>query len=70
MIFMTQKQFERKMDRMMYEREERERTFRRLEELARQIDDLRMQLFELKQKVDPEYRQQTLVCGTEVQCGP
>lgn len=64
MIFMTQKQFEKKMDRMMCEREERERFYRRFDELDQQICELRMQLHELKMQVNPEYRRQnTPTCG-------
>lgn len=64
MIFMTQKQFEKKMDRMMCEREERERFYRRFDELDGQICELRVQLHELKMKTDQEYRRQnTPPCG-------
>ena len=71
MIFMTEKQFEKKMERMMCEREERERLYRRFDELDRQICELRVQLHELKMQTDPEYRRQnTPTCGNmEVQCG-
>lgn len=70
MIFMTEKQFEKKMDRMMCEREERERIYRRFDELDRQICELRVQIHDLKMRVDPEYRRlNTPVCVTEVPCG-
>ena len=71
MIFMTQKQFENKMDRMMCEREERERFYRRLDELDRQICELRVQLHELKMQIDPEYRRQnTQTCGSDLASVP
>lgn len=71
MIFMTQKQFENKMDRMMCEREERERLYRRFDELDRQIYELRGQLHELKMQIDPEYcRQNTPTCGSDLASVP
>ena len=71
MIFMTQKQFENKMDSMMCEREERERFYRRLDVLDRQICELRVQLHELKMQIDPEYRRQnTPTCGSDLASVP
>ena len=71
MIVMTQKQFEKKMDRMMCEREERERFYRRFDELDRQICELRVQLHELKMQIDPEYRRQnTPTCGSDLASVP
>lgn len=71
MIFMTQKQFENKMDRMMCEREERERYYRRFDELDRQICELRIQIHDLKMRTDPEYRRQNtpVSWNMEVPCG-
>ena len=71
MIFMTQKQFENKMDRMMFEREERERFYRRFDDLNRQICDLQAQIHELKMQIDPEYRRQnTPTCGSDIASVP
>lgn len=70
MKFMTEKQFEKELYRAMYEREERERIYRRLEDIDRKITDLDLKLHYLKMQVDPEYRRQnTPTCGPEVQCG-
>lgn len=67
MIFMTQKQFDRKVDMIIQDRDREERIWRRMEDLDRQISDIRTMLYELRMKVDPEFkRQNTPVCGSEM----
>lgn len=65
MIFMTQKQFDRKVDMIVQDRDREDRIWRRMEDLDRQISDIRTMLYELRLKVDPEFkRQNTPVCGS------
>ena len=42
MIFMTQKQFDRKVDMIVQDRDREERIWRRMEDLDRQISDIRL----------------------------
>lgn len=65
MIIMTKKQFDRKVDMIMQDRDREERIWRRMEDLDRQINDIHKMLYELRMKVDPEFkRQNTPVCGS------
>lgn len=65
MIFMTQKQFDRKVDRIMIERDERARMYNRMNDLERKIDRVNEKMYALQMKIDPEFRRQnTPVCGS------
>lgn len=66
MIFITQKQLDQKVDMIMqYIDWREERIWRRMEDLDRQISDIQQRLYELRMKVDPEFkRQNTPLCGS------
>lgn len=66
MILMTKKQFDRKVDMIMQDRDREERIWRRMEDLDRQTSEIRTMLYELRMKVDPEFkRQNTPLCRSE-----
>lgn len=71
MIIMTRKQFDRKVDMIMQDRDREERIWRRMEDLDRQISDIRRMLYELRMKVDPEIKQENTPTfgNVEMQCG-
>ena len=60
----TKKQMERECERRMAEYDENRWRAERMEALGRRIDKIECELFELRMKVDPEFKVRNVpVCG-------
>ena len=64
MLLYTKKQMEKEVDRRMMEFDEKRWLENRLREMDRHIDDLAKEIWDLRMKLDPEFKaRMTPTCG-------
>lgn len=70
MLLYTKKQMEKEVERRMMEFDQQRWLDNRLREMDRQIDDLAKEVWELRVKLDPEFKaRMTPTCGSNC-CTP
>ena len=68
MIFVKRKDFEEEVQRRIWEEQRRQEIYQRFDRAENRLAELEMQLYDLRMKVDPEFRRRnTPTCvGEEV----